>query len=134
MGGTIQAFELPLNPVCLVLALGLVMLGGTGHIQMLALYHPSQGGLNSQHVFETLRVEEVGLNGKIPYHHGHQPEIRHQPDILWVPSKKPCTRRSPATFRNVCVHRGPKDHINIGILHSASRAQDKRDSRNHWFG
>ena len=28
-------------------------------------------------------------------------------------------------------NRGPKDHINIRILHSGSKAQENGDSRNH---
>ena len=33
-----------------------------------------------------------------------------------------------------CLYRGPKDHINIGISHSCSRAQCKGDTRNHgWY-
>ena len=29
------------------------------------------------------------------------------------------------------VSRGPKDHINLRILRSGSKAKDKQDSRNH---
>ena len=29
------------------------------------------------------------------------------------------------------MSRAPKDHINIRILYSRSKAQDNRDSRNH---
>ena len=33
----------------------------------------------------------------------------------------------------VHANRGPEDHVDIWILHSGSKAQDKGDSRNHDF-
>ena len=41
---------------------------------------------------------------------------------LQVSLKRPGADRS--------LHRGPQRHMNIRILHTGSKAQDKRDSRN----
>ena len=40
-------------------------------------------------------------------------------------------KKDKRSKRTRAVLRGPKDRMNIGMLHSGSKARDKGDSRNH---